>query len=273
MPLTAARSARPVSSKLLWQSRTRLLGSPLSQPDACPRERYAHLADKHCSAEIDPMNPNQPMIVVDHNAIGSRLCASIVAALAACFTSCGFTGGGKLIERVDYPAGIHEDRVEIVGRPEFRQSEDFCELTIDGLDTGRFRYLSWPRTAPNPKGLDVTSPWRFELLRQDGGKWNCVAQEVLTASSQGQVIFDASLCEVHHLKMSRVVEVCDDYADRTKPDGFGFYEVRSRQFPHSGTAFPFCTFYPNRELTWKCAECTRASKRWCHRYLKGRPLM
>lgn len=217
------------------------------------------------------MNSNQPVTVVGHHTISSRMCVSIVAALAACFTSCGLTGGSKLIERVDYPAGIHEDRVEVVGRPVFRQSEDFCDLTIDGLDTERFRYLSWPRTAPNPKGLDVTIPWRFELLRQDGGKWDYVGQVVLTASSQGQVIFDASICEIHHHKMNRVVEVCEEYADRTKPDGF--HEVRSKQFPHSGTAFPVCTFYPDRELTWQCAECAKASKRWCIQHLKGRPLM
>jgi hypothetical protein len=217
------------------------------------------------------MNPNQAMTKVGNHPVSSRLWTSIVAALAVCLTSCGFNSGSKLIERADYPSGIHEDRVEVVGKPVFRQSGDFCDLTIDGLDTARFRYLSWPQRAPNPKELNVTIPWRFELLRQDGGKWDWVGQEVLTASAQGHVIFDASLCEVHHLKMNRVIEVCEVYSDRTKPDGF--FEVRAKRFPHSGTAFPACTFYPDRELTWQCPECAKASKRWCQQNLKGRPLM
>jgi hypothetical protein len=200
-----------------------------------------------------------------------RLCRSIVAGLATCFTSCSLTDGTKLIERVDYPAGIHEDRVEVIGRPAFHQSRDYCDLSIDGLDTDRYRYLSWPQRAPNPKGLSLASPWRFELLRQHGGKWDYVSQEVLTASYEGKMVFDASLCEVHNLKMQRVVEVCEDYSDRTKP--IGFYEVRSKQFPHSGTAFPACTFYSDRELTWQCAECAKTSKRWCYKHLRGRPLM
>lgn len=217
------------------------------------------------------VNPNQPAAGVGPPTVISGLCGSLVAALAACFTSCGFIDVSKVLETVDYPAGIHEDRVEIVGKPAFRQSSDYCDLAIDGLDTQRFRHLSWPTRAPDPKVLDASSPWRFELLRQDGGKWDYVGAEVLTARSQGRLVFDASLCEVHHLKMSRVVEVCEDYSEHTKPDGF--YEVRSKQFPHSGTAFPACTYYPDRELTWQCAECARASKRWCQRHLRGRPLM
>ncbi len=195
-----------------------------------------------------------------------RRCGPIVAAAISCLTSCSLIDGSKVLETVDYPAGIHEERIEIVGKPNFRQSADCCELLIDGQGPKHVGYLLWPKRAPDPKGLDISRPWQFELLRQDGGKWrDFEGSEILKASSRGQIVFDASICEVHHLKMNRVVEVCDEYADRTKPDRF--YKSRSRQFPHSGTAFPACTFYPDRELTWQCAECAKASKRWCHRHL------
>lgn len=77
-------------------------------------------------------------------------------------------------------------------------------------------------------------------------------------------------CEIHGDKMKHVVMDLDKYGDRKRPDGF--YSARGGMFPHSGTEFPVCTFYPNR-MTWRCPECARQCKAWGEKHLRDQPLL
>ena len=77
-------------------------------------------------------------------------------------------------------------------------------------------------------------------------------------------------CGVHGDKMEHVVLDCDEYADRKRPDGF--HSARGEIFPHSGTEFPLCTFYPNR-MTWRCPECARQCKAWGEKHLRHQPFL
>lgn len=175
------------------------------------------------------------------------------------------------METLDYTVENCETRVQITGKPTFKRLSDFWDLSIEGLDPVRYRYLSWPAVAPDPASLDTSKQWTFEILRQESRAYDFTRAELLKVSVDDRLIFDSSLCEAHQRKMSRVVDVCDEYAGRSTPRGFDFQRIRRSQFPNSGTSFPACTFYPGRELTWQCPECKVAAKRWGDRYLKNQP--
>ncbi len=82
---------------------------------------------------------------------------------------------------------------------------------------------------------------------------------------------ELSICELHGCKMDYVVVTVDDFAGRVMPDEF--YSARGSIFPHSGTVFPVCSFYPNREKAWRCPECARLGKIWCAQNLSSQPLL
>ena len=88
---------------------------------------------------------------------------------------------------------------------------------------------------------------------------------------KGDSIGSAHKCEIHGCKMEHVVLTLDEYADRTRPEAF--YAARASLFPNTGTAFPVCTFYPNRDMTWRCPECARSGAIWCGKHLRNRPLL
>ncbi len=79
------------------------------------------------------------------------------------------------------------------------------------------------------------------------------------------------ICEIHGCRMEHTMLVLDEYAGRKLPESF--YAARGGIFPHTGTAFPVCTFYPNRDMTWRCPECLRAGRIWCNEHLRNQPFL
>jgi hypothetical protein len=123
--------------------------------------------------------------------------------------------------------------------------------------------------------LDASVPWCFELLVQGGGIGERLGwseyPKIAKVTIQGKTVFDASVCEVHQLRMERVIEMKDDYGGRRMPRSFN--QARRTQFPHSGTDFPVCTFWENSTLTWRCYKCSAAARRWCRQNASDAPLL
>ena len=88
---------------------------------------------------------------------------------------------------------------------------------------------------------------------------------------QADAVKSYTRCEIHGCEMEHVVLTRDEYAGRMMPESF--YAARGGIFPHSGTEFPVCTFYPNRDMTWRCSECARAGKIWCRKHLRNQPFL
>jgi hypothetical protein len=78
-------------------------------------------------------------------------------------------------------------------------------------------------------------------------------------------------CEIHGCRMEHTMLILDEYAGRKMPESF--YAARGGIFPHTGTAFPVCAFYPNRDMTWRCSECVRAGRIWCDEHLRNQPFL
>lgn len=222
-----------------------------------------------------PRATQQNCSLDNHELTRTRLIMAIVHSLAAiCVSSCGLMPGSRSMETVVYPAGIRETRQQITGKTELRISGESVRVSIQGLGTGDFKGIYWPKSAPNPTTLDSSVPWRFELLEQSGGirerlQWS-EYPEILRVTIQGKTVFDASVCEVHQLPMVRVIETADEFAGRRMPQSF---QQARTQFPHSGTDFPVCTFLANSTLTWRCTECAASVRMWCHKHALNAPLL
>lgn len=186
-------------------------------------------------------------------------------------SSCGIFHHERVMETVDYPEKIREQRIEVKGRPLFTDLQDKSSFTIDGFDANRYGAVSWPENAPPPAELDTSRQLRFEILRHESGTWNYTNTSMAKISDGDRVIFDSSVCEVHRKPMTRVVETCNEYADHTQPSSFT--RARKERFPNSGTAFPACTYYGNRYVVWRCPTCAKNVSDWGRKHLKHQPLM
>jgi len=184
-------------------------------------------------------------------------------------------------ESVTYPADtsgaretrLKETRLKVIAKPEFKRDRVSCVLiTIraDGLDSDAL--ITWPAYAPDHSTLDASIPWHFELLRRSGGFWgNKSKTEVLRIRIRNQLVFDASICEIHHHLMTRIVEVPDEFSGRRMPGSF--LHCRDTQFPHSGTGFYCDSYYPNENLVWRCSDCAASAKVWCHKNANDAPYL
>lgn len=177
------------------------------------------------------------------------------------------------METIEYPSGIQETRLEVTGNVVFKKRLDQGYDIIHGYKDDPYNINWWLSLASDPAKLDVPILWKLELLEQRGGVrdrlgWGKLT-EVLRFSLQGKTVFDASLCEVHHLPMERVVETKDEFGGRRMPDSFG--HAKLTQFPNSGTDFPVCTFWENSNITWRCSKCLSSSKKWCRKYAADAP--
>ncbi len=186
---------------------------------------------------------------------------------AVALTSCGWMNRVHSKETVSFADDLRETRQEIIGRATVKgYPGDSPEVEIQGDKKDRSR-IAWPAPAPDPATLDYSVPWRFELLEYTN--YRISLTDILRVRVCGQVVFDASVCEVHHCPMTRVVEGVDEFAGRSTPDSFG--ETCRSRFPHTGTGFPVCQFYNNFWVTWRCSKCVDAGKIWCRKHLARAP--
>ncbi len=184
-------------------------------------------------------------------------------------TSCGWMSRVHNKETVSFADDLRETRQEITGRATIKDfPSDHPVVEIHGDKQAR-NGIFWPAFAPNPATLDASVPWHFELLEYTNRRISLT--DILRVRLRRQVVFDASVCEVHHDPMTRVVEVTDKYAGRKSPDFFA--ETRSTRFPHTGTGFPVCQFYDNFWVTWRCSKCVDEGKVWCCRHLARAPFL
>ncbi len=122
------------------------------------------------------------------------------------------------------------------------------------------------------RGIRLEFIWRF--LRSYHAIYSFFMVFSLSSCAlikQEDSIKSHEICEIHGCKMEYTILVLDEYAGREMPESF--YAARGGIFPYTGTAFPVCTFYPNRDMTWRCPDCARAGRIWCNENLKKQPFL
>lgn len=205
-----------------------------------------------------------------HTRLGAAVIRLLAIGCLAGLASCGWPNRVHNKETVYFEGGLRESRQVITGKAIFHGgiSANLTDVEIEGDKKTRGR-IQWPATAPNSKSLDSSAPWHFELLEYTNRE--CSQTVVMKIRVRKELVFDASICEVHHLPMTRAAEVLDEFAGRRTPPEF--VDSQSRKFPHTGTAFPACNFYDHFWVTWRCPQCVKEGKVWCQKHLSNAPYL
>ena len=198
----------------------------------------------------------------------------LMAAFSSVFqSSCVSSPSIRKVNTIVYPTGIQESTLEVSGVVVFKKRIDGSRELIHKYKNDPYNLNWWLSMAPDSCKIDTPLRWRLCLLEQKGGIRERIGlgkqTDVLSFSIQGGTVFDASLCDIHGLRMERVVETSDEFAGRRMPDSF--YHVRASKFPNTGTVFPVCTYWQNSKVTWRCYKCFEISKSWCHKYASDVP--
>ena len=146
----------------------------------------------------------------------------------------------------------------------FKIRKDSAEVEVAGAGTqGAPLKAAWPQGARFNLKLDPQKEYQVDLFtdclshemggRMIGGE---LANEVAGIRDKERVLFDASVCRVHHVKMKRALE---DYVGADECTR-SFMLQRERSFPNDGVTYVGCgsgARYP----IWKCPECEAAFER------------
>ena len=120
----------------------------------------------------------------------------------------------------------------------------------------------WPRTAIPYQGLDTNRTYTFEYLESTivvGPSSRDWIDTVLIGVVDGnQILYDASICPLHKMVMSRQIEVGVSGVDY--PDQY-FDGERPRLSPNDGKSYLACGS-GIRHMTWRCPTCYRVSEEW-----------
>ncbi len=162
-----------------------------------------------------------------------------------------------------------ERHVTINTKASFKRNsfgDDDAYYTLDIAPDGEDRSVYWPENAPNPDSLAKNRSYTVELLEEeyrlpigDSGTsyWS---PELFRFSDGGRLLYDASVCRVHGIKMERVVV----------PISYGFpvfdrefAKAREADFPNTGMVLGGCCVNSERPSTraWVCPTCVAREKR------------
>ena len=137
------------------------------------------------------------------------------------------------------------------------------EIKSDGDD----RSIYWPTNAPKPLSLNKNRSYTVELLEEehrmpigDDG-FNFWSPELFRLIDGDRLLYDASMCRVHGIKMNRVVV----------PIAYGLYmpdqnysRAEDSAFPNAGVVLGGCCVDTERPSThtWVCPTCLANKSRW-----------
>lgn len=110
-----------------------------------------------------------------------------------------------------------------------------------------------------PAGVDQVEQADIEILDE---KWEGGKRLILRVIANGKTLYDASVCELHHVPMIRREEQGVDGGEY--PDSF-FKSIRPKRFKNDGKAYLFCGS-GIRHTVWRCPSCYEASERWRKRH-------
>lgn len=161
---------------------------------------------------------------------------------------------------VKSPATNYEVReLRVTGRPIFAKDKLDPSLRIEDFNTPNGN--TWDIDSPIPdkelqRKLDLRKSYRFYLFTTDQtrGKNDHIYNATLSkVEDGGQCLIDASVCDLHHLKMD-FVPAQNEFWSLRSPKEQHDLEV----FHNHGSAFPSCCsgglicWY-----TWRCPACAK----------------
>ena len=134
--------------------------------------------------------------------------------------------------------------------------------------------MIWPYDAPEPAKIPSDRVLQMEVveitkkpLMEDMPESMMISYELSKLTDGSRVLYDASVCRAHDMKMERRA-VPISYGLPYRPPGF---KEASEDFPHDGTVLGGCVVSEETHThVWVCSKCEERSKAWWEQNLPNR---
>ena len=172
-------------------------------------------------------------------------------------------------ETVHFLPNLKETRLTVAGKPTIEDSIDGINLEIERYAPAHGNRRLYIAKSCRFPALDKTVEYTFEIYesRQNrvGYKESLFLRDIASVKLGKKVLYDASLCPLHHCKMQRVLMRIEAIGDT--PFFFTIGKASSSQFPNNGVLYAvdnsaFCAMH----ISWQCTECVASEATW-----KSRP--
>jgi len=168
---------------------------------------------------------------------------------------------------VHFLPDLKETRLTVAGKPTIKESDDERILEIEGYNPpDGYRQLYIAKSCQFP-ALDKTVEYTFEIYeswqKHARHKKGLFLKDLVSIKLGKKVLYDGSLCALHHCKMHRVVMRIDAIGDTP----FTIGKAARSKFPNNGVLYAvdnsaFCA----KHIEWQCPECVASEATW-----KSRP--
>jgi len=148
----------------------------------------------------------------------------------------------------------------VSAKPVFKREIISKDYTYTTLILPGDRTVVWPGAAPKPESFNGKHVYQFDLLEErmamsvgddDHIYWS---PEIAIVRDGDKVLFDASVCEKHHLKMERkVVPISYGYPGYSREE----WKLLEECGPNDGVVLGGCCVDSSRTqtFTWVCPTC------------------
>jgi hypothetical protein len=162
--------------------------------------------------------------------------------------------------------GIRERAVSVRAVPQFKEERLSPTLSYYTVSLGD-RDICWPENAPKPESMKKHQRCDFRLLEVGkldnfiGRKERNWSPELVKVVHDGSVLYDASICPLHHTQMAR----------ETVKISYGLPAFNSPYWQAFGSSFQKTAYISggccsDGELhygrTWVCPTCVRNERNW-----------
>ena len=183
----------------------------------------------------------------------------ICAVLALILSSCQILEHQKS-GNVIYSEQVSECNYQTVGTVLIRVEDQKVVAEVDP-EIGNMHTISWPKTAASSRTIDGSKSYTLEYLRsryymssKRYAAWERI--ELSKIMDGDQVIYDASICEIHHGQMNRMIS--ENLYDYDPDQGVPLKDPDEHSTPNDGyhhVAVSSSSGLPS--MTWRCPSCYR----------------
>ncbi len=180
-----------------------------------------------------------------------------------CATTLILAGCGPILhDCVRYSEDHRECRLVTSAGLSFENTQGITTATVHPVGNLPVTAVEWPERALPHRAIDTSKSYRAEFLRasirrgRSDRDW--IDHTLVRISDGDHVLYDASICPLHHEAMERRIEKGVSGLDY--PDSF-FKGSIPRICPNDGKAYLLCSS-GIRHLTWRCPTCHRISEDW-----------
>ena len=180
----------------------------------------------------------------------SLLISSGTMLMSLYMTSCAAKQNYQEHRTVHYTAELTETHVTVTGKA---TNANFVNMDAIHIENYQGLWREWGGIEMrrfHSTGLDKTKTYTYDIYRQCCN--DRISTEIFKIKLADQIIWDGSLCEIHHCKMKRVCVSLEDSDLDLK-----YQYAKCKRFPNAWTVKNNGNY-----IEWLCPDCVNAEKQW-----------